>query len=135
MEMEMIERTKRMIGKAMEQIDEHDLTTLEGARTLKNLAIGMKTLCEMGEQDSMRGYSRAGEWTANGYYNAPMGNPMYSGRRNAMGRYSRTGYNSDSYGGDREEIIEQLEEMAQQSGSPQEKNVINKFIREMQNMK
>ena len=127
MNREKIEHIKEMTCRALERVDDSDLKTCEGASMAKNLASLYLKLEEMGQG----GYSQGGGWDARGYYGDPMS-------ERGM-RYSREGgyreYGGSSYHGDKEALMEQLEQMMRESGSPQERSTIQKFMVQMKNMK
>ena len=137
MEMEMIKRFQKMACKAMEEITENDLKHPEGAAMAKNLASFYLKLDEMGEgEQSMRGYSgRGGTWDARGSYGEnPYGGESYNDYPMAGGNSYRGGRRM-SYSNGKDEIIEQLEQMANEAGSSQERNAIQQAVRQLRTAK
>lgn len=98
MEKQNIMKLKEHICERIDRLDRSDIENPSGAEYVKNLASAYLKLCEICEMEeySQRGYSRYMD-------DGRSRDAMYSGRRDAMGRYSRAygnSYTSDnSYAG------------------------------------
>lgn len=94
-------------------------------------------------EDEDGGYSQAGDWEAmgriNGRYgdNYDHGNSYRGRRRDSMGRYSREGRGGDrggrgGYSRNGGDLMEHMEMMMEEAKTPQERELIKRFKRELE---
>lgn len=145
--MHIYEDAKMMLHKELEEIVKKGELSAGSLETIDKLLNSIKNACKIMMYDEFDdGYSQEGEM---------MGGNSYAQRRDSMGRYSReSGYaNARGRGGNRggysrrgysraggysydeggEEKIEILREMMNEASSEDERRVLNKLIRRMEN--
>ena len=131
---------KRLIDELAEHGEKNDLnsSTLPEIDTLAHAAKNLCKIIECCEEDEMSGRS---------YGYEPM--DRMSGKRDAMGRFSRDGRSMDrgmdrsmdggmrnssgSYGGGNERVISQLEDLMRVAGDDRTRGKFRELIRDMRN--
>lgn len=125
-ELEEIARKPEMSAGDLETV--HKLTD-----TIKNI----DKICLMDENG---GYSQAGDWEAmgRGHFGDYDGGNSYRGRkRDSMGRYSRDGYSRRGRGYSRdggEDLMEHVDKMMEEAETPQERELIKRFKKQLETM-
>lgn len=135
---------KEMLHRELEQIVKKGELSAGSLDTIDKLLNSIKNACKiiMYDEFDEGGYSQEGGSMMNGN--------SYAQRRDSMGRYSRRGYSNArgsrggsrggysrtggySYDDGKDEKIEILRDMMDEASSEDERRVINKLIRRMEN--
>lgn len=123
---------KEMLMDEVKELTKKGELTAGSLDTVDKLLNSIKNACKIIMYDEYKdegGYSSEGVGMSNrgGYSNAR--GRGRNARRDSMGRYSRSGY---SYADENEEKIEALREAMHDAESEQEKMIIKKMIRRME---
>lgn len=123
-----MEELKRIICRELEEIAEKGELSAGELDTVYKLIVAKEKLLRIEEiEDSMGGYSRSGEWRANGNYNRD-----YSGKHYVRAHYSR-GDRRYSMDEGRAHLSEQLKDMIDSSDfTSAQKSALRKAMEALQ---
>lgn len=133
------EDAKKMLHKELANIVNKGELSAGSLETIDKLLNAIKNAYKIemyeeyteGEYSQADGYSMANQRRdSRGRYSRDDGYSMTNRRRDSMGRYSRRGY---SYDDGKQEKLDILREMMDEASSEDERRVIQKLIRRMEN--